>query len=351
MPGFTLVELLVVIAIIGILIGLLLPAVQSARQAAWRAQCRNNQKQILLALHCYANAKAAEFPPGATINPNFNVNVTTAYDPWIEAGSNLSGARGWSWMLLILPYMEQRSISSNWDFKKSVKGNAELASQDIDVFYCPARRTRVRPADVPLMFQNWASGGNDYAGCIGGMNAYNNPTVSRPTHSFVGAFYIYDEEYRNKTPPPNSQKYSQRGILVPNRSTKLREVTDGLSKTIITGEVLRKVSNPIWEDSEEYYPCWQNNDGWAVAGNSTLFDTALSGISATDPSAPNNDKGNPGGFNTGFFEQAGSDHVGGAFFGMADGSVQWISENIDTYTYSYLGCIADRQPAFILGWQ
>ncbi len=344
--GFTLVELLVVIAIIGILTAMLLPAVQSARQAAYRAQCKNNQKQILLALQCYASSKAAQFPPGAAINTAFNTGTTI--DPWQEAALYGPGNRGWSWMLLILPFMEQHSIYDHWDFKKSVVANEALAATDIDTFYCPARRTRVRPIDrQKFMFKNWSAGGNDYAGCIGGMNAYNNPTTSSPKHSFCPVQYIYDDTYTNITPPPSSTRYSQRGILVPNRPTKLKEVTDGLSKTIITAEVLRKEANPIWENDSSYYPCWISSDAWAVAGSNTLFDTALSGITATDPNAPNNDKGNPGGFNTGYFEQAGSDHPGGAFFGMADGSVQWISENIDTYTYSYLGCIADHQPAFI----
>src|SRR5690242_3831055 len=99
--GFTLIELLVIIAIIGLLVALLLPAVQAAREAARRAQCANNLKQIGLAMHGYHDVWHS-FPPGYLTRP-----VTG-----LELGP------GWAWGTLILPYLEERPLydSANFDF-------------------------------------------------------------------------------------------------------------------------------------------------------------------------------------------------------------------------------------------
>jgi prepilin-type N-terminal cleavage/methylation domain-containing protein len=324
-PGFTLVELLVAIAVIGTLVGLLMPAVNSTREASRRMQCSNQLKQIAMALQQHA-ATYGRFPAGAILLPNYP-KVTTWYDPWYESESSASGMRGTSWMLQILPFIEEDDIYSHWNFSKSVLGNKTLAQRDIDIFYCPSRRIGIRKGDEQIMFENWKSGGTDYGGCMGRCNGYRNEYSSlfnhpHISHRFLRGITLFDER---KT-----------GIFVPNRATKPTAISDGLSSTIMIGEMQRLHPLPGAVDLDK--SSRTSNDGWATAGVATLFNTMVAG--------EDTDIGSPGGFNNWFFESAGSEHPLGAQFGMADGSVHFINENIDSTLYSYLGSMADQEKTF-----
>src|ERR1017187_5208163 len=127
-PGFTLIELLMVVAIIGILIALLLPAAQSAREAARRAQCTNNLKQIGLAMHDYHDQQGT-FPPG------------------------VKGCCWGTWLLFVLPYIEQASLYNSWNFAGNDRydqtiqegmfgysgaANTTVTSLRVGTFYCPS---------------------------------------------------------------------------------------------------------------------------------------------------------------------------------------------------------------------
>src|SRR5438874_1589353 len=128
--GFTLIELLVVIAIIGVLIGLLLPAVQKVREAALRAKCQNNLKQIGLALHNFESAKGA-LPPSRVNNP------ATTTPPF----ANFRDAKYMhTWAPFLFPYIEQQSLANQYNFQVNTfdPPNDVIVKTQIPVFLCPA---------------------------------------------------------------------------------------------------------------------------------------------------------------------------------------------------------------------
>ena len=303
-----------VITIIGILIALLLPAVQAAREAGRRIQCCSQVKQIGLALHNYNQAHNV-FPSGCIVS----TGDPPGWDPKKEAKATTGlQQHGTSWMLQVLPHLEQQNTYNQWDFTTNVLGNASVAQIDIPLFYCPTRRTGIRSDDMwhLLMMNIWTGGGNDYGGCIGSGNGWTNDSkklFSAP----------------RSTTPPDTEHWlypSRVGIFQPNTSMGFSSIRDGTSNTIMIGELQRFINPPSG------YAC---QDGWAVGGVATLFTTndhEEDGIYQT------------GGMNNLFFESPGSDHPGGANFGMADGSVHFIANGINTLLFRYLGGMADNRP-------
>jgi len=315
--AFTLVELLVVIAIIGILIALLLPAVQAARESARRTQCPNNLKQVSLAVLQYEESLGA-FPPACIVS--ISLGKSSEWDPWDEAGpAHGSGRHGTSWMLQVLPYMEQGNLYDQWDFATNVYHNEAVANTDLAGFYCPTRRNRIRPGDDQrrLIDRNWTAGGTDYGACIGSGNGFDNDLGSSENHHFTQGFTA-GERYTNR---------KRRGLFLPNKSATHKQLRDGATNTIMLGEMQRLWGTTDWARSL---------DGWAVGGAATMFTTAKTEISGFRQT---------GGLNNGFFESAGSDHSDGANFSMADGSAQFISEHISTELFHLLGSREDGESA------
>jgi prepilin-type N-terminal cleavage/methylation domain-containing protein len=382
--GFTLIELLVVIAIIAILIALLLPAVQEAREAARRTQCLNNLKQMGLALHNYHDVNKT-FPIGQAAVlylDTFNTNGFQHTDPTEGSvlgvssingigGGAWQGLHGESWMLAILPFIEQSTLYAQWNFQYNVRYNGEpqqLAAQpgqgavgnfitvqpaqtDIPAFYCPTRRsnmnlakyTHVRrvdffqPGTVP-----WSRGGNDYGGCIGsgiGWYVYQIPmptlTGSIPD---IGTFELTAPQIAAQQLLNPNETYAPTGtalgVFSVNRCVGLRDVTDGSSNVIMIGEVQRLNGldlnfNGTVTDPGEVQTI--SSDGWAWGGAATLFSTL---------NPPNRAL---------TFDTPGSDHTGGAFqVTLCDGSCRPISQNIDLATFNNLGNMSSGRP--IMNW-
>ncbi|MAX37897.1 DUF1559 domain-containing protein [Gimesia sp.] len=320
--GFTLIELLVVIAIIAILIALLLPAVQSAREAARRSTCKNNLKQIGLGLHNYHETHGV-FPPGsiATLT-NGGSGSTIRWREWMEAGSTSGvGTHGTSWMLQLLPFVDQANTYNKWNFNTNVMGNRAVAEVDIPIFYCPSRRSKVRKVDAKLQLDEspgstaidnaFVKGGTDYGGCKGAGNGFGDGFSSTGHESLgVGA----SSEWMG------TLSGGHLGIFYPNGDTQMRDIKDGTTNTLMTGELQRLRGN----DAS------LSLDSWSAGGVANIFDTDTAGSTESG-------SGDNRGINGGQYEGPGSDHEGGAHFGLADGSVRFISENIDSRTFNRIG--------------
>ena len=309
--GFTLVELLVVITIIGILISLLLPAVQAAREAARKLQCQNNIKQLGLALHNYHDANRT-FPPGAF---------------W--TGLDYANYRG-SILIRLLPYLEQQGLYDLFDFSNKVTcidnqtlpgGSNLIQSISIAVFNCPSDS---RPRTLGTAPNERAL--HNYAASIGPTTHGNNGDCTCSTYDSWNAYApvpwggVYGTKYAGPF---------YRGC----GGSTIAECKDGLSNTIYFGEVL-----PMWSV--------HNQQGWGNSNNGQRLTSTLPPINYNTSSENSSDGCNAycnWNMELGFK----SLHPGGAGFLFGDGSVQFLGETIDHWTYQYLGAKADGNPAQI----
>jgi prepilin-type N-terminal cleavage/methylation domain-containing protein/prepilin-type processing-associated H-X9-DG protein len=204
-PGFTLIELLVVIAIIAILIGLLVPAVQKVREAAARAQCQNNLKQIGLALHNY-HGRTGKFPPGySDRNPDPNSDSSSDRGP------------GWGWAAYLLPDLEQDNVSKRINFSQNV-GVDPICQTFLPVFRCPADQ----------QIQTFAVVGSSGPGTTVATVAQGN--------------YIAVNGTLETTFFPGSNT----GSFLRNRQFRIADITDGLSNTCFVGERCTTYSRTTW---------------------------------------------------------------------------------------------------------
>ncbi|MHC4876307.1 MAG: DUF1559 family PulG-like putative transporter [Planctomycetota bacterium] len=335
--GFTLIELLVVIAIIAILVALLLPAVQRARESARRNQCKNNLKQIGLALHNYHEGHNV-FPPGmiSKLEIPFPAVATTPRraDPQEAFLQNNQGValHGTSWMLHLLPELEQKQLYDTWHPDHNVWLNTvppsmitvtaipgslyavglQAAHTDINFFYCPTRRStmeRVQYQYARTIDPVVTKGGNDYTGCAGSGWAFD-ATTNR------AMYHLTPENAADITVALNYTAQSQNmGVFHVNSSNSFASLSDGTSNVIMVGE--KQMLN------DELLADRQSDDGWAWGGSATMFSTRH-GINKRL-----------------HFAGAGSDHDQLAHFLLGDGSVRGINESINIVTFQNLGSIGD----------
>ena len=299
--GFTLVELLVVIAIIGVLIALLLPAVQQAREAARRMQCSNNLKQIGLGLHNYHDTYGSL--------PSMAIQPADGVDP-DDSGDVRDTGEGWGGSALILPFIEQSTLHDAAGIGDGVilhNRLSDVARQVVTAYRCPSD-TAKDVDDEALPFLNTA---------VSNYGVFNNAGTARVAGG-NGAFWR-------------------------NSGAKFRDITDGLSNTLAVSEVTAKLQGKRM-NVKAWAGCQMVKDGDCVD------EVGLSGRwPINDTSSTNGNQTN---------ECPSSQHPGGVMALRHDGSVRFLSENIQFLRdpppanngnvvdslYEYLIAMNDGQP-------
>ena len=306
--GFTLIELLVVIAIIAILIALLLPAVQQAREAARRSQCKNNLKQIGLALHNYHDTFRV-FPPGYVAR-----NVAQGDPASAESGS------GFAWGTMILPLMDETAIYNVLDLNGNATDAPNIAenagSTVIDTFRCPSD-----PGPDRFTVND---GTTDYQLALA---------------NYVGIYGYGSVTMKPGAPDPE-------GILYRNSKVRIRDVIDGLSNTMLVGERTYRhefVAGMSAVDSQSTWyaaiPGVNRPAGMGMMPDEGPASLVLGHVGQTMGAMVMHHTPN----STNHIVNFSSHHEGGIHFLLADGSVHFLSENVNYDTFRWLGERADRQ--------
>jgi len=305
--GFTLIELLVVIAIIATLISLLLPAVQQAREAARRTQCKNNIKQLALAMHNYHDVYTM-FPPGMCVSSRYPTDKSA-----------------YSWAVMILPFVEQANLYNHLEPNNpqplsDALGTAKLTSMqfELKVFLCPSDPSQRHNLDRRLLTS------------LGAL-------IPVSTSNFVASHGV-------------KLSFPGNGAFDLNSSTQIRDITDGTSNTFLLGERATgdigktgKHGAAIWigvsNDRSQGLP---DNGPTSVLGSCAFLMQTGTWLENRSVYLPN--------------QCFSSMHTGGAQFALADGSVRFVSQSVESRIgspsddptqwgiYQKLGACADGQP-------
>jgi prepilin-type N-terminal cleavage/methylation domain-containing protein/prepilin-type processing-associated H-X9-DG protein len=290
--GFTLVELLVVIAIIGILVALLLPAVQAAREAARRAQCTNQTKQIGIAMHLY-------------------------HDTYKKLPGGARGCCYGSWANFILPFLEQDALFATWKNENYLStNNRNFILTRISDYTCPSDFATVSTLtqSLPIPNHNFAA---NYGNTVYGQHVFQGV-------EFKGAPFgnILD-------PDPNGNRPYLGNV-------KFKQITDGLSHTLLVSEIVEGQSNDLRGRILGY------SDGGAFTGwntpNASLPDIMPSGCNPApgDPNNPPCAVQSASGTENPRYLISRSRHPGGVNSLLADGSTQFYADSIELQVWRAL---------------
>lgn len=299
--GFTLIELLVVIAIIAILIALLLPAVQQAREAARRTQCKNNLKQLGLAIHNYHDVHGI-LPLGMVHRIN--------------------------WRVSILPYLEQANVYNQLDFNESFQGNG--VSANTVVLGGIVMTSMICPSNIVEPLTNNAYGTNgqkmQYANYLAIAGAVDTSMPNNAPYGRCNSYYGW---------------HCDNGPMLINDDVGFKDVKDGLTNCLLLGEQSGRDEGMFYGDRRNgYHGGWH---GTSQTTNTAAFVTGI-GSGITPIQYPLNS--NCSDFwacqvpylNSNILN---SEHVGGVQFALGDGSVRFISDNTDLDTLKRLAMKSD----------
>ncbi len=337
--GFSVVELVVVLGVIAIIGAITLPAIQNARETARRTQCSNHLRQLGMALLQYHDTHKS-FPSGQVSVLQQTDAIGRFADP-LEAKQQGGSSKtrltpqGQSWILSILPQLGQESISNRWSTSKNVYANGQNggpAVEEIAGLYCPSRRNGMRATGIysgaERVDQSWTTGGSDYAACTGSGVAFKDDDPDKRQTYWLNPNQLAATVLPSAIGSIYAQSPSHTGVFGVNSGTSISQILDGTSVTILAAE-RRLFSNassgfavPPANTSTPNQR--RSSDGWAFGGPATLFATRL----APEP---------PGAQFGRHFDEAGSEHPLGINIVCADGSVRFISLNIDLRTWNHLG--------------
>jgi prepilin-type N-terminal cleavage/methylation domain-containing protein len=308
--GFTLIELLVVIAIIAILIALLLPAVQQAREAARRTTCKNNLKQIGLALHNYHDVHK-QFPPAVLC---------------AVAGCNTNDSRnadwGATWVVQFLPFFDQKPLYDQYNFSLPARQNPTVVGMRLEMFLCPSdlKNPNIGTANGHVL--NMARG--NYGLNIGLGRARNNS--------------VYNDIKRRGV-----------GHVRQQWGARIADMLDGTSNTLVVGELLTHTSTGdgswgVWAHSGGPFVNGSNDNGGTPDVMIPNGDARLAPNHEWTPHCPNGvsdpiwtcDDSNTA-------HTVRSRHAGGVQILLGDGTVRFVSNNINALTWRGLFTIAGEE--------
>jgi len=312
--GFTLVELLVVIAIIGVLVALLLPAIQAAREAARRTQCTNNLKQLGVAMHNYHDTHKV-FPPGG-----FGSTIWSQPANAGNADTGVSIARA-GWMQVILPFIEQGTLHAQ--FVPYMDGSLGYLS--------------------PL---NWPGAGELIPTLLcpsdaeSGKNERLTDTTGLATPTCFGNYVVCQGSNSS------SEGKNLNGMFFIRSRTNFSKIADGTSNTLMTSEVRLVAERPgsNIDTSTDWRGMYYNifgNTCWFTTQfppNTTQPDLVRRCVNVPEAPCIYTTSGSTRMF-------ARSEHAAGVNVGLADASVRFVADSIDSTVYALLGSIADRDPA------
>lgn len=307
--GFTLIELLVVIAIIAILIALLLPAVQQAREAARRSQCKNNLKQMGLAIHNYADVHGT-FPIGSN---------QIGFTQWSNGYAQANGFIGWSTALL--PFVDLAPLYHLYNHNANADSstNEQVRTRSVPVYNCPSDPT------LGQLLTPAYGAGRTYA-----TSSYRG--ISGRSHFTSGRYYD-DASYFSGILPEDKGALTAIGFGI--SPTRLRDITDGGSNTLLVGEgqtLTTRNRGTFWAHSHAYYALASITIGYPVP-TFAITDHAACTAAADAMSVSNHP----------CHRFLGSMHTGGIQFVRCDGSVTFISQNIDLEVLGGLSTIAGNE--------